>query len=122
MDGGPARDRGIPRGERPPRRGGPDGSLSDRLAALGWGGVPFETAFPNLVFLYLSARLDATVALRGIGDREVRDGNEAQADCERAAPAMIVEAERMGRLALLRRPCVREPGEMLALLVQLYGG
>lgn len=117
MDGGPAHDRGITHEERPPRRGGPDGSLSDRLAALGWGGVPFETPFTNLVFLYLSARLDAQVPLRLIADQ----GDQIQADCERAAAAMIAEAERMGRIDLLRRPCVREPEAMLAIIERVYG-
>jgi len=112
----PAHERGIPKEERPPRRGGPDGSLSDRLAALGWGGVPFETAFTNLVFLYLSARLDAQVPLRLIRDH----GDHIQADCKRAAAAMIEEAERVGRIDLLRRPCVREPEEMLAIIERVY--
>ena len=118
MDGGPARGRGIPRGDGTPRRGGPDGSLSDRLDALGWGRVPFTTAFVNLVWQYLAARLDAKVPLRLIRDQ----GDQIQGDCERAAVAMIEEAERAGRLDLLRCPCVREPEEMLALLEQLYGG
>jgi len=118
MDGESARGRGIPRGDGTPRRGGPDGSLSDRLAALGWGGVPFETAFTNLVFLYLSARLDAQVPLRLIREDQ---GDQIQADCKRAAVAMIEEAQRAGRLDLLRRPCVREPEEMLAIIERVYG-
>ena len=117
MDGESSRGRGITRGERSPRRGGPDGSLSDRLAALGWGEVPFETAFTNLVFLYLSARLDAQVPLRLIRDQ----GDQIQTDCKRAAIAMIEEAQRAGRLDLLRRPCVREPEEMLAIIERVYG-
>ena len=108
--------------QRPPRRGGPDGSLSDRLAALGWGRIPFETVFVHIVYQYLSAGLDAGVPLRLVGDRPVRDADQAMIQCRRAALAMIREAERAGRLDLLRRPCVREPEEMVALLAQLYGG
>ena len=117
MDGESARDRGIPRGEGTPRRGDLDGSLPDRLAALGWGGVPFETVFVHIVAQYLAARLDAQVPLRLIRDQ----GDQIQADCERAAVAMIEEAERAGRLDLLRRPCVREPEEMLAIIERVYG-
>lgn len=122
MDGEPARGRGITRDERPPRRGGPDGALSDRLAALGWGSVPFETAFVHLVWQYLAARLDARVPLREIRDRSECEGNQVRADCERAAAAMIAEAERMGSIDLLRCPRVRPAEEMLAIIERVYGG
>ena len=67
--------------------------------------------------MYLSARLDAQVPLRLIRDH----GDHIQADCERAAAAMIAEAERMGRIDLLRCPCVREPEDMLAIIERVYG-
>ena len=105
----------------PPRRGGRDKTLSDRLAALGWGGVPFQTAFVHLVWQYLAARLDARVPLLLIGDRPVRDARQEMAQCRRAALAMILETERQGMPDLLRLPCVRQPEEMLAIIERVYG-
>lgn len=92
-----------------------------RLADLGWGGVPFITAFTNIAWLYLSAGLDADVPSRLIGSRSGRDGNHARACCRLALEGMLNEAERVGRLEILRRPCVRDPFEVLETMQRLYG-
>ena len=97
-------------------------TLSNRLDGLGWGGVPFITAFMNIMWAFISAGLDADVPLRLIEDEGVRNGYRAQACFRRALMGMLDEAQRVGRLEVLRRPRVREPFEALEALERMYGG
>ena len=94
----------------------------NRLDELGWRGVPFITACMNIVWLFVAAGLDADVPLRLIEDEGVRNGYRAQACFRRALTGMLDEAERVGRLEVLRRPRVREPFEALEALERMYRG
>ena len=96
-------------------------TLSDRLDALGWNGVPPITVFVNIIWLYLAAQLDADVPLRLIDGRNMRNENHARACCERALAAMLDEAERVGKIDLLCCPGIREPFEVMATLERMYG-
>ena len=94
-------------------------TLSNRLDDLGWRGVPFITVFFNIMWLFISAGLDANVPLRLIENEGVRNGYRAQACFRRALMGMLDEAQRVGRLEVLGRPSVREPFEVLAALEAL---
>ena len=95
--------------------------MSKRLNDLGWGGLDPPTVFINIVWLYLLAGFGADVPLQTIQYAGERDGDRARAGCESALAAMLGEAERAGRLDVLRRPQVRPPEEVLALLERTYG-
>ena len=95
-------------------------ALSDRLNGLGWKGVPRLTAFTNIMLLYLAAGLDTSVPRRLIGVRSDRNGDTARRICERTLIEMLDRAQEARKLELLRRPCVREPSEALAIIEQLY--
>ena len=94
-------------------------TLARQLDALGWGGVPFGTVFPHLVLLYLNSGLDAGVPLRAI---RCVDGDQPRASCERAALAMIRQADEADRLRVLERPQIRPPEDVLAMLERRFGG
>jgi len=86
-----------------------DKGLQQRLEALGWNGVPFATVFVHIVWLYLAARLDTQVPLRRIGDRDVCDGDQTQAHCERAAGTKPEATETSPRAAGTTATCWKTP-------------
>ena len=95
--------------------------LSKRLSDLGWGGLDPPKVFINIVWLYLLAGFEADVPLRAIQYHGAGDGDRARAGCENAMASMLGEAERVGKLDVLRRPSVREPSEVLAMLERMAG-
>ena len=123
MDGESAHDRGITREEKPPRRGGLYGrEVRERVDALGWRGQPFPTVFANIVWQYLSARLDEKVPLRLIEGEGVHDASRDRECCERALEGMLNEAQRVGLLDLLQCPQhVRDSDEVLSILQRVFG-
>lgn len=87
-------------------------TLSRRLDDLGWRNID-PTAFTNVLWLYLSAGFDPKVPLRAIR----RTGGRA--GCLLALSSMLDASERDGKLDLLRRPLVRAPEEVLAMLERI---
>ena len=122
MDGGLESDRSITHEEKPPRRGGPYGrEVRERVDALGWRGQPFPAVFANIVWQYLSARLDEKVPLRLIEGEGVHDASRDRECCERALEGMLNEAQRVGLLDLLQCPQhVRDSDEMLGILQRVF--
>jgi hypothetical protein len=91
------------------------------VEALGWRGQPFPTVFANIVWQYLSARLDEKVPLRLIEGEGVHDAVRSRECCERALEGMLNEAQRVGLLDLLQCPQqVRDSDEMLGILQRVF--
>jgi len=97
-------------------------TVRERVDALGWRGQPFPTVFANIVWQYLSARLDEKVPLRLIEGEGVHDASRDRECCERALEGMLNEAQRVGLLDLLQCPQqVRDSDEVLSILQRVFG-
>lgn len=82
------------------------------MLAVDYPGLGASEDGDSEVFMPLSAHESA---MAGCGTMPAR------ACCERAALGMIEEAARVGKLEVLSRPRVREPGEVLSVLTTMYG-
>ena len=94
-------------------------SLERTLAELDWNGVDMGTVLANAISMLLLLGLSSTTVLRHIRENALaEDGTEA---CRQVLAMMFDAARKAGRLELLRRPRVRELGEVLERLDELLG-
>ena len=92
-------------------------SLERSLADLDWEGVGIPTVLANVFWVFLLLGLRNTEIMRHV--RESALAENGTESC-RSLLAMILDVARQsGRLELLRRPRVRELGEILNRLDEL---
>ncbi len=94
-------------------------SLERSLADLDWEGVGMPTVLANAIWTFVLLGLSSTTVLRHIRENALaEDGTEA---CRQVLAMMFDAARKAGRIELLRRPRVRELGEVLERLDELLG-
>ena len=100
--------------------GVPGVSLERRLADLGWNRVPLPTATANILWLFASAGMDASSVVRRLDAEGLAEPSVA--GFRQMLRYMLDEAAGAGRLDLLRRPRVRQPEQVLAMLNRIHRG
>ncbi len=96
--------------------------VRSRLAALGWGEAEFEfeVIFLNIIWLYLSAGLDASILKQCMNMDGSPIGNSQDAYWL-ALEEMLEQATQEGQLHLLAVPSVKTLEEVLDLLSSRFG-